>query len=219
MSDTAGKEMKMDSALEKIGEQGVIAIVRGQYTMEQIVAIAETLAGVGLNILEITLNTTDALAAIERLNREFADTLCVGAGTVRTAEQLNQAINAGAQFTVAPNFDRESVARALERDFLHVPGVFTATEAETAVQFGCRLLKLFPSAMFGPAYLKALLAPLDDIRFVPTGGISAANIGDYRKAGAFACGIGSALVAKPGQSMSELAARGQALRTAWEAAA
>jgi 2-dehydro-3-deoxyphosphogluconate aldolase/(4S)-4-hydroxy-2-oxoglutarate aldolase len=72
--------------------------------------------------------------------------------------------------------------------------------------------------MFGPAYLKALRAPLDDIRFVPTGGISAENIGDYRRAGAFACGIGSALVSKPGQSMVELAQRARALRQAWEAA-
>jgi Entner-Doudoroff aldolase len=127
-------------------------------------------------------------------------------------------MDAGATFTVAPNFDPETVAAALAHDFLHVPGVFTATEAETAVRAGCRLLKLFPSAMFGPAYLKALRAPLDDIRFVPTGGISAENIGDYRRAGAFACGIGSALVSKPGQSMVELAHRARALRQAWEAA-
>jgi 2-dehydro-3-deoxyphosphogluconate aldolase/(4S)-4-hydroxy-2-oxoglutarate aldolase len=209
----------MKSALETIGKHGVIAIVRGQYSIDQMLEIGETLAGESITILEITLNTSNALAAIAQLGQAFNSDLLVGAGTVRTAEKLEQAMNAGAKFTVAPNFDRESVELALENDFLHVPGVFTATEAETAVRAGCRLLKLFPSAMFGPAYLKALLAPLDDIRFVPTGGISAANIGDYRKAGAFACGIGSALISKPGQSMDELAERARALRTAWNAAA
>jgi 2-dehydro-3-deoxyphosphogluconate aldolase/(4S)-4-hydroxy-2-oxoglutarate aldolase len=209
----------MEQALNTIEKQGIIAIVRGRYTVEQILTIGETLAGAGLTILEITLNTSSALDAIEQLGRESNGSILVGAGTVRTAVQLQQAIEAGAGFTVAPNFDRESVELALRKDFLHIPGVFTATEAETAVRAGCRVLKLFPSAMFGPAYLKALRAPLDDIRFVPTGGISAENIGDYRRAGAFACGIGSALVSKPGQSMTELAERALALRLAWEAAA
>lgn len=209
----------MESALDTIGKQGVIAIVRGHYSIDQMLEIGETLAGVGLTILEITLNTSNALAAIAQLDKTFKGDLLVGAGTVRTAEQLQQAIDAGAKFTVAPNFDPSSVSLALENEFLHVPGIFTATEAETAVRAGCQLLKLFPSAMFGPAYLKALLAPLDDIRFVPTGGISAANIGDYRKEGAYACGIGSALISKPGQAMDELAERGRALRTAWDEAA
>lgn len=209
----------MESAFDMIGKQGVIAIVRGQYSIDQLAEIGETLAAEGVTILEITLNTSNALAAIEQLGKGFKDSLLVGAGTVRTAEQLERAMNAGARFTVAPNFDRESVDLALENDFLHVPGVFTATEAETAARAGCRLLKLFPSAMFGPAYLKALLAPLDDMRFVPTGGISADNIGGYRKAGAFACGIGSALISKPGQSMDELAGRARSLRAAWNAAA
>jgi 2-dehydro-3-deoxyphosphogluconate aldolase/(4S)-4-hydroxy-2-oxoglutarate aldolase len=208
----------MESEINTIGTQGVIAIVRGQYSLEQILAIGQTMAEAGLSILEITLNTSNALPAIEKLRAEFGGDLLVGAGTVRTAEQLQQAMDAGATFTVAPNFDLETVALAVNNDFLHVPGVFTATEAETAVRAGCQLLKLFPSAMFGPAYLKALLAPLDDIRFIPTGGITAANIGDYRRAGAFACGIGSALVSKPGQTMVELAERARTLRLAWEAA-
>jgi Entner-Doudoroff aldolase len=209
----------MESELNRIGSQGIIAIIRGQYSLEQILAIGETLAGAGLAVLEVTLNTSHVFTAIGQLVRQFDGDLLIGAGTVRTAIQLKQAIDAGAQFTVAPNFDGESVALALEHDFLHIPGVFTATEAETAVQAGCSVLKLFPSAMFGPAYLKALRAPLDDIRFVPTGGISASNIGDYRRAGAFACGIGSALVSAPGQSMSELAERARALRQAWDMAA
>lgn len=209
----------MDAEVRRIGEEGVIAIVRGGYSLGEIMAVGETLVEAGVRIVEITLNTSNALAGIEQLWLRLGEDILVGAGTVRTAEQLQQAMEAGARFTVAPNFDPETAALALDRDFLHVPGVFTATEAETAVRAGCQLLKLFPSAILGPDYLKALRAPLDDIRFVPTGGITAANIGDYRRAGAFACGIGSALVSKPGQSMTELAERARSLRLAWEAAA
>ena len=208
----------MKKAFQQIESQGVIAIVRGRYTLEQLLAIGETLVGAGVTVLEITLNTSNVLAGIEQLRLRYDDAILVGAGTVRTAVQLEQALSAGAQFTVAPNFDAEAVAVALVNDFLHLPGVFTATEAETAVRAGCRVLKLFPSDMLGPRYLKALRAPLDDIQFVPTGGISAANIGDYRRAGAFACGIGSALVSNPEQSMTELAERGRALRRAWDEA-
>ncbi len=208
----------MEEIIDTIGKQGVIAIVRGQFSLEKLQVIAETIAEGGVKIMEITLNTTDALNAISRLRTQFEGQLVIGAGTVRTVEQLQQSIDAGAQFSVAPNFDRESVETAVARKFLHLPGVFTATEAETAWRAGCRLLKLFPSDMMGPGYLKALRAPLDDVQFVPTGGISPGNIRDYRKAGAFACGIGSALVTGPAQSRAELKMRATSLRAAWESA-
>jgi Entner-Doudoroff aldolase len=209
----------MEQTISHIGKDGLIAIVRGRFTLDQLQAIAETLATAGITVLEITLNTSNALPALEQLRRRFEGTLVVGAGTVRTVDQFRDAIVAGAKFTVAPNFDRETVAAATAHEILHLPGVFTATEAETAHRAGCRLLKLFPSDMLGPAYLKALRAPLDDLRFVPTGGITAANAGQYRRAGAFACGIGSALVTGPGQSLTELAQRARELRLAWDEAA
>lgn len=208
----------MEDIIDTMGKQGVIAIVRGQFSLEKLQVIAETIGEGGVKIIEITLNTTAALEAISRLRTQFEDQLVIGAGTVRSVEQLQQSIDAGAQFTVAPNFDRESVETAVARKFLHLPGVFTATEAEIAWRAGCRLLKLFPSDMMGPAYLKALRAPLDDVQFVPTGGISPDNIRDYRKAGAFACGIGSALVTGPEQSRAELKKRATSLRAAWDSA-
>lgn len=209
----------MEAELQQITRHGIIAIIRGQFSPEQVLADGETLTAAGIVVLEVTLNTSNALTAIEQLRQHFEDDLLIGAGTVRTADQLHQALDSGAQFSVAPNFDLETVAEALARNFLHLPGVFTATEAETAVRAGCRLLKLFPSDVLGPRYLKALRAPLDDIQFVPTGGIAAANIGEYRRAGAVACGIGSALVSGPDQPLAELRQRAHALRQAWEAAA
>ena len=208
----------MKEIKDKIGEQGVVAIIRGNFQPAQLHDIAEAMFSAGLTIMEVTLNSLNALSAITQLREKYDGRMVIGAGTVRTESQLQQAMAAGAQFTVAPNFDRASVETAVAHNFLHLPGVLTPTETEIAFQAGCRVLKLFPSDMMGPAYLKALLAPMDNVKFVPTGGISAENIGAYRQVGAFACGIGSALVTGPEQSRADLHARATRLRQAWEAA-
>ena len=209
----------MEDIIYHLGKQGVVGIIRGDFSLAQLQAITETIAEGGVTVMEITLNTTNALTAVAQLRQQYDGQIIIGTGTVRTVAQLKQSIEAGAQFSVAPNFDRETVETAVAQQFLHLPGIFTATEAETAWRAGCRLLKLFPSDMMGPGYLKALRAPLDDVQFVPTGGITPTNIGDYRRAGAFACGIGSALVTGPEQPLPELKQRATALREAWEAAA
>jgi 2-dehydro-3-deoxyphosphogluconate aldolase/(4S)-4-hydroxy-2-oxoglutarate aldolase len=144
--------------------------------------------------------------------------MLIGAGTVRYGTQVQPALDAGAQFLVSPNFDPDTVARARMAGLLHLPGIFTPSEAQTAFTAGCTVLKLFPADTVGPAYLKALRAPLDDIEFVPTGGINLENIAAYRRAGAVAVGLGSQLVAGRQQASDELTARAKALRAAWEAA-
>lgn len=209
---------KASAMAERIRAQGLVAIIRGNFTRQQILAIGEVLLAAGTPVMEVTLNTTDALGAIAALRQQFGDQLIVGAGTVRTAEQLQQTVAAGAQFTVAPNLDLATVDQAHQHDLLHLPGVFTPTEVQTAFVAGCRMVKLFPSEIVGPRYLKALRAPLDDVDLVPTGGITPENIADYVRAGAAAAGIGSALVTGPNQSLDDLAARARALRAAWDAA-
>lgn len=209
---------KASAMAERIRAQGLVAIIRGNFTRQQILAIGEVLLAAGTPVMEVTLNTTDALGAIAALRQQFGDQLIVGAGTVRTAEQLQQTVAAGAQFTVAPNLDLATVDQAHQHDLLHLPGVFTPTEVQTAFVAGCRMVKLFPSEIVGPRYLKALRAPLDDVDLVPTGGITPENIADYVRAGAAAAGIGSALVTGPNQSLDDLAARAHALRAAWDAA-
>jgi 2-dehydro-3-deoxyphosphogluconate aldolase/(4S)-4-hydroxy-2-oxoglutarate aldolase len=203
----------------KIKQMGLVAILRGDFPMPNIMKIAEGLLEAQVPLMEVTLNSQGALEAIKTLRQELGGRgLFVGAGTVRTAEQIEAAIAAGAQFTVAPNFDPETVARSLAHDILHLPGVFTPTEAQMAFAAGCRMLKLFPVDIVGPAYLKALRAPLNDIEFVPTGGIDANNLGSYIKAGAVAVGIGSSLISGPNQSTEDIVARAKALRAAWEQA-
>lgn len=211
-------QTKATEMAKRVRAEGLIGIVRGNFSQSQILAIGEVLLAASTPVMEVTLNTTSALDAIRALRQQFGDKLLVGAGTVRTAEQFKQALAAGAQFTVAPNLDLATVAQAHEHDLLHLPGVFTPTEAQNAFVAGCRMVKLFPSEIVGPRYLKALRAPLDDIDLVPTGGISPENIAEYVKAGAAAAGIGSALVTGPQQALDDLATRARALRAAWDAA-
>jgi len=212
----------MNANSEKIAislkHEGIIAILRGQFSTERILEIGRVLLAAKVPVMEVTLNSSNALEAIKELRGRFGTELLVGAGTVRAVEQVDLALAAGAQFIVSPNFDPDSVAYSQKRDVLHLPGVFTATEAQTAFAAGCRMLKLFPSEVLGPAYLKALRAPLNDVEFVPTGGISVDNLADYARAGAVAVGVGSELIRGPNQSIDEIMLRAKALRKAWEQA-
>jgi len=208
----------IEAASAKIKQTGIIAILRGDFSIQDMIRIGEALMAGTVRVMEVTLNSPSALTALPQLRRHFGDEMMVGAGTVRDVDQARAACEAGAQFLVSPNFDAETVSFVRTNDLLHLPGVFTATEAQTAFAAGCRMLKLFPMEAFtnGPAYLKALRAPLNDIDFVPTGGVSLKNIADYARAGAVAVGLGSKLVLSREQSSKDLTARAQALRQAWE---
>jgi 2-dehydro-3-deoxyphosphogluconate aldolase / (4S)-4-hydroxy-2-oxoglutarate aldolase len=203
---------------QQIKHAGVIAILRGNFTLEDMLSLGGALLSGGVAVMEVTLNSPAALTSLPLLRKYFGGSMLVGAGTVRDVESARLAISAGAQFLVSPNFDVDSVRYSLGMDVLHLPGVLTPTEAQAAFATGCRMLKLFPCEAFGPAYLKALRAPLDDVDFVPTGGVSLENIAAYARAGAAAVGLGSSLVTGPSQPVAELAARAGALKQAWEAA-
>ncbi len=203
----------------RVLNDGIVAIVRGDFPAHKVLEIGDALLAAPVLVMEVTLNTPGALDLIQMLRARFGINMNVGAGTVRTVEQFDAAAAAGAQFTVAPGLNPAVVARARKTDTLHIPGVYTATEAETAHAAGSRLLKLFPANIGGPAYLKALRAPLDDIQFVPTGGIGPENAAAWAKAGAAALGVGSALVTGPDQPMADLIERARALRQAWRSSA
>jgi len=209
---------RSEAVAARIHKTGLVAIVRGNFSKEQVLNIGRVLRDNGVPVMEVTLNTTSALESITQLREQFGGEMVIGAGTVRTAAQFDQALAAGAEFTVAPNLDMETVRVAVQNDILHLPGVFTPTEAQNAYVAGCKIVKLFPSDIMGPRYIKAIRAPLDDIGIVPTGGISADNIADYVNVGIVAAGIGSALVTGPTQDLADLAKRAQALRNAWDAA-
>jgi len=196
--------------------EGIIPIVRGDFAGERVLEIGDALLAAPILCMEVTMNTPGATELIGLLRARYGEQMRIGAGTVRTVAQLDAALEAGAQFTLSPSLVLAVVQRAQERGILHIPGVYTASEAETAWQAGCPILKLFPADQGGPAYLKALRAPLDDIAFAPTGGVSAENAAAWRKAGAVALGVGSTLITGPQQSMADLITRARALKAAWE---
>ena len=150
----------------------------------------------GLRTVEVAMNSEDAEDLIRALRDEFGESMNVGAGTVRTLQQLEQAFEAGAEFIVTPVVNPEIITTCNEHEVVVVPGAFTPTEIEAAWVMGADLVKLFPASRFGPSYVREILAPLDDVKLIPTGGVDAANIGEFLQAGAVGAGVGSTLFRK-----------------------
>jgi 2-dehydro-3-deoxyphosphogluconate aldolase / (4S)-4-hydroxy-2-oxoglutarate aldolase len=148
-------------------------------TLDQAVPLAETLVAAGLRVLEITLRTPHALAAMERIANAVPDAV-VGAGTIRKAEDITSAMNAGARFGVSPGTPDILRAAIKSSGLPFLPGCSTATEAMTLVSEGFEVVKLFPAeAVGGVSFLRSLASPLPDLAFCPTGGIGPGNVSDY----------------------------------------
>jgi 2-dehydro-3-deoxyphosphogluconate aldolase / (4S)-4-hydroxy-2-oxoglutarate aldolase len=142
-------------------------------------ALAKALTDGGLPCAEVTFRTAAAAETIRRMTGEFPEML-VGAGTVLTPQQAAAAHKAGAKFVVAPGFSPAVVDYCMEHDIDVFPGVCTPTEVEMALAKGLKTVKFFPAeAAGGLAFLKAIAAPYNMIEFIPTGGITAANIATY----------------------------------------
>lgn len=181
------------SDAKRLERTGVVAILRGSFEGRALVDLARAVVDQGIDCVELTLNSADAFGGIRTLSNELGDEALIGAGTVRSAADATRAIDAGARFLVSPHFGRDVSDVALSSDTLLVPGVFTPTEAQTALAAGHTILKLFPADLGGPSYMRLLMAPLDDARFVPTGGIGPENARAYIAAGAVAVGVGGEL--------------------------
>jgi len=152
--------------------------------------ISEALLEGGLDVLEVVLRTDAALDCLEAIAKEFPHAH-VGAGTVLSADQSCEVIRRGASFIVSPGLDAASVQVANEAGLPLLPGIATATELQQAWNLGLRTVKFFPAALSGgPKMLKALSSVFRDVRFMPTGGVSAANLNDYLGVpSVLACGI------------------------------
>jgi 2-dehydro-3-deoxyphosphogalactonate aldolase len=158
------------------------------------------------------------LKSIERLTAAMGPRCLVGAGTVLSAAAVDDVKRAGGRLIVTPNVDRDVIARAVELDLVVIPGFATPSEAFAAIKAGARRLKLFPASVFGPAHLKALKAVLPkDVPVYAVGGIGAADIETWVRAGAAGFGFGSELF-KPSYSMTEIEERANALVAAVRAA-
>lgn len=168
----------MNKILEELSSYGVVPVVVIN-RVEDAEPLAKALCEGGLKCAEVTFRTAAAEEAIRVMTEAYPDML-VGAGTVLTIEQVDKAVNAGAQFIVSPGFDPEIVDYCIAKNIVVVPGCITPSEVAQGVKRGLEVLKFFPAEQAGGvAMIKAMAAPYTDIRFMPTGGINASNIGDY----------------------------------------
>ena len=179
--------------LDFILDSGVVAIVRAS-SSDELVDVAEAIKRGGVNVIEVTMTTPNALEVIREVSRKFAGEVLTGVGSVLDAETARAAILAGAEFIVAPTLSLETIALCNRYGKVIMPGALTPTEILTAWEAGADLVKVFPSSLGGPGYLKAVKAPLPQVQLVPVGGVSVENAGDFIKAGAAAVAIGSSLV-------------------------
>lgn len=160
--------------------------------------LADALIQGGIRSLEFTLTNPNAFKVVEHLRRSVdlfdKGEAVIGIGSIRTIEQARLAVNAGAQLLVSPVFVPGMIEHAAQNEIVCAPGAYTPTEIETSWQLGADMVKVFPANDLGPSYMKAVLAPMPDLRLMPTGGIDISNLGGYLKAGCVAIGVGSSLV-------------------------
>lgn len=163
---------------EQIQNLAVVPVVVLEDT-EDALPLAKALCEGGLPCAEVTFRTDAAEESIKIMTEVFPDML-VGAGTVLTAEQVDQAVKVGAKFIVSPGFDPEIVDYCISNDIPVFPGCITPSEVAQAVKRGLKVIKFFPAEQFGGiAAIKALAAPYTDIKFMPTGGINPKNLENY----------------------------------------
>ena len=180
------------STLSQILESKIIAIIRGAEP-DDVLKIAASLHEGGVQCVEITLNSADALRVIESLATKMEGRITVGAGTVLNATAARDAVAAGAKFIISPMLDIDTIHKTKDLGAVSIPGAYTPTEIFTAFSNGGDLIKVFPSSG-GPSFIREVLAPFPYIPLMPTGGINLANISDFKKCGAVAFGIGKSLV-------------------------
>ncbi|NUM55234.1 MAG: bifunctional 4-hydroxy-2-oxoglutarate aldolase/2-dehydro-3-deoxy-phosphogluconate aldolase [Candidatus Hydrogenedentes bacterium] len=189
--------MERQAAIEYIKRHCIVAVVRADSGGEDLVRIVEAVAEGGVRCIELTMTTPGALPALELATKKLADAdVLLGVGTVLDAETCRVAILSGAQFIVTPTVAPD-VARMARRYGRPVAlGAFTPTEILAAWEAGSDAVKVFPSSVGGPDYIKAIKGPLPQIPLLPTGGVEVGNVAEFLKAGAFALGVGGNLVSK-----------------------
>jgi len=188
--------MSVDSWLDSLQRHRAIAVIRTP-DVELGLQMARAVRAGGIGIVEITWNSDRPQTLIRQLRQDLPDCL-IGAGTLLTAEDVQDAIAAGAQFLFCPHTDPTLIAAAKDASVPIIPGALTPTEIVTAWQAGATCVKVFPiQAVGGVPYLKAIQAPLRDIPLIPTGGVTLENAQGFIKAGAVAVGLSSQLFLGP----------------------
>ena len=183
--------MKKFEIYQAVKQEGVVVVIRGDSVDQAIKTVEACYAG-GIKIMEVTFTVPNADQIIKTLVEKYKGTdMIVGAGTVLDPETARAAILAGAQFVVSPALNVETIKLCNRYGVAVMSGIFTPTEAITALEYGVDILKLFPGDVATPKGLKALKGPLPQANIMPTGGVSLENVEEWFKAGAYAVGAGS----------------------------
>jgi 2-dehydro-3-deoxyphosphogluconate aldolase/(4S)-4-hydroxy-2-oxoglutarate aldolase len=177
---------------ESFNAMPVIGIMRN-FKQSDIESILPIYADSGLNTIEVTMNSAGATESIQFARQAFGDRLNVGAGTVCTMDDLDTALQAGAQFIVTPILSLPIIARCRELSIPIFPGAYTPTEIFTAWNAGADMVKVFPMTGNAIEYIKAVRGPLPQVKLLPTGGINLQNCTTFFHAGASGVGVGSQL--------------------------
>jgi len=186
--------MNRTDITQRIETTGIIPIVRAP-SVDLATKAARAVLAAGIDVLEITMTVPNALDLLRQLHAELGNDVIIGAGTVLDAQTARDCIGAGAQFIVSPGFDVDTVSASHSLNTPCMPGVLTPTEVITAWRAGADMVKIFPcSSVGGASYLRALKAPLPQIKMMPTGGVDVNTAADFIKAGASALGVGASVV-------------------------
>jgi 2-dehydro-3-deoxyphosphogluconate aldolase / (4S)-4-hydroxy-2-oxoglutarate aldolase len=179
--------------LRQILDSGIVAVVRSPES-RHLVEVVGALAEGGVRVAEITFSVPNALDVIRQVKEALADRVLLGAGTVLDAESGRAALLAGAEYLVSPTLNLDVIRLCRRYDKIVMPGAFTPTEILTAWEAGADIVKVFPAEVVGPAFFKAIRAPLPEVRLMPTGGVDLAAAASFIQAGACCLGVGSQLV-------------------------
>lgn len=186
-------QVSRTSRLERLLDEKAVAVLRTDEP-SALPSIAEALLDGGISAIEVTMTVPGAIGAIEAVRKVVGDDGIVGVGSVLAADDVLEAVLAGAEFVVSPTFKRGIVDTAHSQDVPVLPGALTPTEIQTAHEAGADVVKVFPASTMGKSYLGSVKAPLPHLRLCPTGGVSLDDAGEWIEAGAAMVGVGSALL-------------------------
>lgn len=185
--------MPHDATLQRILDGGIVAIVRAP-SGEMLADLGEALLAGGIACMEVTFTVPEAHRVLEHLRHRLADRMVLGAGTILDTETARIALLSGAEFLVTPTLNVEVIRLCRRYRKPVFPGAMTPTEILAAWEAGADVVKVFPSEVLGPAYLRAIHGPLPQVRLMPTGGVNLQTAAEFLRAGACALGLGTALV-------------------------
>jgi 2-dehydro-3-deoxyphosphogluconate aldolase / (4S)-4-hydroxy-2-oxoglutarate aldolase len=185
--------MSKEAQLRRVLDSGIVAVVRSP-DGQQLVDVVRALADGGVTVAEITMTVPGALDVLRQVRQTLGDRVLLGAGTILDPETARAALLAGAEYIVAPTVNLDVIRLCQRYDKLVMPGAFTPTEILAAWEAGADIVKVFPADVLGPAFFKAVRAPLPQIRLMPTGGVDLTSAAAFLQAGACCLGIGSQLV-------------------------